>query len=178
MMEAGMATRQSRLHRGSEVLANVVLAILMASVLGAVLPQASFAAKRHHRPRTGLFISGPQENVILNTEYTYKVEVVTPHSYIDSGKYKGAALVFSSLAAHCQLYTYMNLVAYKPWKTSYTIAFTSTNGMPAHAMDIQLFAMKTQQLLYYKSFSVAPALVQPMPLPPYVEPCPNQFFGS
>jgi hypothetical protein len=119
--------------------------------LCAALPQQALGTKEHkHAP--GIFLSGPLTNISLNTPYTYNVEVVSRKSY------KQAAVTLTVPFA-CSFTNKVNLVAYRPWKKSYTVGFVTTSEMSTEGLGVSVFSpasSKGSHLLMSKAYPVTP----------------------
>jgi hypothetical protein len=152
--------------------ASISTTLIVAAVVAlcVVLPQKALGA-RGHKHVAGIVITGPQTNISLNTPYTYHVEVVSAKSY------KQAAVTLTVPSA-CSFTNKVNLVAYQPWKKSYTVGFVTTGGMSVEGLGVSVFSpssSKGSHLLVSKAFPVTPAS-NPGPAPGSNTVCPKPWW--
>jgi hypothetical protein len=150
-----------------------VITVLVALCL-AIGTQTAWGASQRHKPRGRISLSGQLTNVLLDTDYTYNVEVVSAKSY------RHALVRLDVLPSECFISTWVNVVAGHVWRKSYTVAFLSTYMMSTDGLDIGLFAPPSEygHLLLGKAYPVTPAPGQ-VPNPAYSTPaCSNPLFGS
>ena len=156
----------------SYVLAAAMVIVLVAA-LGTGQPPLS-RANTPQRYKPGITLTGPLTNVSLDTKYTYTVQVVAPKSY------RHAAILFFVPESACLFRQKVNLVAYRPWRGSFTLEYRSTNEMETRGIGVSVFtpASKTgSRLLFSKAYPVTPApnqVYHPVP----GSPCPRPLFGS
>jgi hypothetical protein len=154
------------------VLAAVVAVVLVAA-LGTGQPPLS-RANTPHRYKPGITLTGPLTNVSLDTKYTYAAQVVSAKSY------RHAAILFFVPPSACLFRQKVNLVAYRPWRGSFTLEFRSTNEMDRDGVGVSVFApaKNGSRLLFGKGYPVTPAPNQVPHPSPSGSPCPQPLFGS
>jgi hypothetical protein len=135
-------------------------------------PQPSHAtAPRRYKP--GITLTGQMTNVLLDTKYTYKVQVVTAKSY------RHAVVILQVAPSVCLFRNVVNLVAYRPWKGHYTLEYRTTNNM-AQGLVASVFTPSSKRgshLIFGKAYKVTPVPNQEWhPVPG--APCPQPLFGS
>lgn len=112
-------------------------------------------------------------NIVLDTKYTYKVQVVTAKSY------HHAAVIFHVAPSDCLIRRVVNLVAYQPWKGHYTIEYRTTNEMN-EGLAVAVFTPVSKlgsHGIIGKAYKITPAPNQVWhPVPG--APCPQPLLGS
>jgi hypothetical protein len=150
----------------------LLLAVVLMAVNLAIRAGAAFGASRGHKPKPGIWLSGPLTNLLFDTPYTYHVTVISAKSY------KHAYV--SIHAPFCFDQQTINLTAYQAWRGSFTVAFPST-GEGLKSIGVELVSPITSKgaaVLYHKTYPVALGPDQTTMPTPTEDLCPNPLFGS
>jgi hypothetical protein len=150
----------------------LLLAVVLMAVNLAIRAGAAFGASRGHKPKPGIWLSGPLTNLLFDTPYTYHVTVISAKSYKHG--YVSVGVPF------CVVQKEINLTADQAWRGNFTVTFLSTNES-IRGIGVELVSPITSKgaaVLYHKTYPVAlvPGRV-PKPTPTE-DVCPNPLFGS